>query len=136
MAHKRYVGLIAFGVPAVVTFMVSAAGVAHANDRRTPGSDCLNAGLGGISCPFIDETAFLASSVTLLNANFGVAGNYGAKACVAFWNASGGSCGTSGSSGGTSQVTIPTSTIWSTANTNHFKYIAPSSVPQGFFAHF
>jgi len=132
----RSLSFLSLFVSALLSFGICFASRAKASDRRISVAACT---VGGFSttCPFIDETAFLASAVTVLNANYGTAGSYSARACVNFWNTTGSACGTAGSSGGTGQVTIPTSSIWSTANTNHFKYISvdANSSFQGIFAH-
>lgn len=120
-----------------------------AKDLRMPCMYALGGETAGTqlsnNCSFPDSSDFRADSLSALNVHFqnssGTTNTASAKACITYFNAVGGACGSSSSvsvpAGGVGSVS-PSRSQWTPANIAHFKTIdttLPNGVQvQGIFA--
>lgn len=82
-------------------------------------------------CAWDDRSDFRASSINTLNMHWYNAGTFSAqaKACVEFYNATGGECGTLASGSATGSLMLqPSRSKWSTGNLGHMKYLTSDNL--------
>lgn len=140
MSRKKL--LACFVGAALCSFGIAYPEVSHSADRRVPcltyRGDDNSAALATSACAWDDSSFFRASSLTALNIHWyhpfadtgGVvaAGAYKSKACILYFAAEGGECGTQAQSpqvpGGPRAITLsPSRSVWTVANVAHFKFV-------------
>jgi hypothetical protein len=126
---------ISFAVASVAAFAIAYPAVSSASaDKRVPCTLVQGWNLNVPVCAWEDTSYFRASSLSALNIHWNqpnagnfVAGQYKSKACISYYNAEGGACGVEAQNApftGPAPVFLsPDRSVWTAANTPHFKYV-------------